>query len=80
MTIEKPSSAEDEYFAKLEFERKKKAADATSGKDNNAMPRHFANPRSIQFTRIGFFAVAETHSIRRWKYPPDVDLKDRLST
>ena len=28
MTIEKPSSAEDEYFAKLEFERKKKAAES----------------------------------------------------
>ncbi len=27
MTTEKPSSAEEEYFAKLEFERKKKAAE-----------------------------------------------------
>ena len=69
MTIEKPSSAEDEYFAKLEFERKKKAAESRERlmkeeERHRLRDLHQCRPQHFVVQRIALLQFFDNRALR----------------
>lgn len=65
MTMEKPSSAEEEYFAKLEFERKKKAAEEIERKMKEEERRRLRDLHHMRCPKCGMeLAEVEYRGVR----------------
>lgn len=57
MTIEKPSSAEEEYFAKLEYGKKKKAAEERERLMKDEERRHLRDLHHMRCPKCGMELV-----------------------
>lgn len=53
MTIQKPSGQEEEYFARLEFERRRKEAEARRGEEMAEIRRRIAELGAMLCPRCG---------------------------
>lgn len=53
MTIQKPSNREEEYFARMEFERRRKEAEARRGEEIEEIRRRIATLGAMLCPRCG---------------------------